>query len=129
MGGVLANRKKHLAVPLCLLCVGAGVEFLNLAVLPPLDSAYSARPYAELLSRDLRPERIFTYDLPRSWNWGLAFYFRRELPEWSPADPEPALALTTEAGFAQIKKLGRFHGEIDEPNGGIRLVPIETAPH
>jgi 4-amino-4-deoxy-L-arabinose transferase-like glycosyltransferase len=129
MAGVLAGRKKHLAVPLCLLFVAAGVEFLNVAVLPSLDSAYSARPYAELLSRDLRPERIFMYDVPRSWDWGLAFYFRRELPEWSPADPEPALALTTEAGFAQIKKLGRFHGELDEPNGGIRLVPVEAAPH
>jgi len=129
MAGVLAARKKHLAVPLCLLCVAAGVEFLSIAVLPSLDPAYSARPYAELLSRDLRPERIFIYDVPRSWNWGLAFYFRRELPEWSPADPEPALALTTEAGFAQIKKLGRFHGELDEPHGGIRLVPVEAAPH
>ncbi len=128
MAGVLAGRKKHLAVPLCLLFVAAGVEFLSVAVLPALDSAYSARPYAELLSRDLRPERIFMYDVPRSWDWGLAFYFRRELPEWSPADPEPALALTTEAGFAQIKKLGRFHGELDELSGGIRLVPVEAAP-
>ncbi len=129
MAGLLANRKKHLVVPLCLLCVAAGVELLNVGVLPALDSTYSARPYAELLSRDLRPERIFTYDLPRSWNWGLAFYFKRELPEWPPADPEPALALTTSAGFAEIKKLRRFDGEIDETGGTVRLVPIEAAPH
>jgi 4-amino-4-deoxy-L-arabinose transferase-like glycosyltransferase len=129
MAGVLANRKSYLAVPLCLLCVAAGVEFLNLGVLPALDSHYSARSYAELLRSDLRPERIFTYELPRAWNWGLAFYFKRELPEWVPSDPEPALTLTTEAGFEDIKKQGRFHGELDEPEGGIRLVPIEAAPH
>jgi 4-amino-4-deoxy-L-arabinose transferase-like glycosyltransferase len=129
MAGFLANRKRHLVVPLCLLCVAAGVEILNVAVLPALDSAYSARPYAELLSRDLRPERIFTYNLPRSWNWGLAFYFKRELPEWSPVDPEPALTLTTDAGLAEIKKLGRFDGDLDETGGSVRLVPIEPAPH
>jgi len=37
--------------------------------------------------------------------------------------------LTTDAGFEDIKKSGRFHGELDEPEGGIRLVPIEAAPH
>lgn len=132
MATFLANRKKHLVVPLCLLCVAAGVELLNIGALPSLDSLYSARPYAQLLSRDLRPERIFTYDLPRAWNWGLAFYFGRELPEWSPGDPEPALTLTTRAGFDQIRKFGRFHGDIDETSttgrSGIRIVPIGAAP-
>jgi 4-amino-4-deoxy-L-arabinose transferase-like glycosyltransferase len=133
MAGFLANRKKHLVVPLCLLCVAGGVELLNLAVLPALDPVYSARPYAELLRQDLRPERIFTYNLPRAWNWGLAFYFGRELPEWSSADPEPGLTLTTASGLEQIRKLNRFHGDLDETttNGGgaVRLVPIEPAPH
>jgi hypothetical protein len=86
-------------------------------------------PYAELLRQDLRPERIFTYNLPRAFNYGLAFYFGRELPEWSPTDPEPALALTTAAGFEQIRNLKRFHGELDESGGGIRLVPVEAARH
>jgi hypothetical protein len=129
MAGFLANRKGYLAVPLCLLCVAAGVELLNVAVLPALDSSYSGRHYEEFLRRDLRPERIFTYVLPRSWTYGLAFYFARELPEWSPADPEPALALTTEAGFEEIRRLHRFHGELDEAATGVRLVPIEAAPH
>jgi 4-amino-4-deoxy-L-arabinose transferase-like glycosyltransferase len=128
MTSFLAERKKHLVLPLCLVCVAGGVELLNIVVLPALDPVYSARPYAELLRRDLRPERIFTYDLPRSWTYGLAFYFGRELPEWSPADPEPALTLTTPAGFTQIKMLRRFHGEMDDAAGGIRLVPIEAAP-
>jgi hypothetical protein len=136
MAGFLAHRKAHLAIPLCLLCVAGLVELVSVAVLPTLDPSYSARAYAELLRQDLRPERIFTYELPRSWSYGLAFYFGRELPEWSPADPEPALAITTAAGFAQIRTLGRFHGELDEGagagsggGGGVRLTPIEAAPH
>jgi hypothetical protein len=110
--------------------VAASVEFANVSVLPLLDVRFSGRSYAAMVHNDLRPERIFTYQLPRAWNWGLAFYFRRELPEWSSGDPEPALTLTTKAGIEEIRALGRFHGEFDEvrPEGGVvRLVPIGAA--
>lgn len=120
--------KFEYALILCALFVAFSVEMANLALLPTLDRLYSARPHAALMRNDLHPDRIFTYQLARSWNWGLAFYFRRELPEWSPKDPNAALVLTTPAGLAQIRKLSRFQGSLDEPYLGVLYVPINQAP-
>ncbi|MGA9939703.1 MAG: glycosyltransferase family 39 protein [Candidatus Acidiferrales bacterium] len=115
-------------IALCALFIALIVETANLTLLPTLDRLYSARPHAALMHNDLHPDRIFTYKLSRSWNWGLAFYFHRELPEWSPRDPNAALALTTPAGLAEIRKLGRFQGTLEEPYVGVLYVPINQAP-
>lgn len=80
------------------------------------------------MRNDLHPDRIFTYHLSRSWVWSLAFYFHRELPEWSPVDPEAALVLTTPGGLDEIRKFGRFQGNLDEPYVGVLYVPVNQAP-
>ncbi len=113
---------------LCALAVVITLEIANFEILPTLDPLYSARYHAQFMSHDLHPDRIFTFNLARSWNYGLAFYFWRQLPEWRASDPQPALVLTTPSGLAQITKLGRFHGELDEPDKGVLYVPVETAP-
>ena len=118
----------RLAVATCCLSVVAAVEIANIAILPALDPAVSARPYAELLHNDLHPNRIFVFQLKRSWNYGLAFYLRRELPEWSAEDPDAALVLTDGEGLEKIEKAGRFHGELEQPSPVIFFVPIESAP-
>ncbi len=117
-------RTGRLVIPLCILFVAAGLETANLRLLPKLDSFYSARPHAEFMRDDLRPDRIFTYQLPRSWDYGLAFYFRRQLPEWSPHDPDAALVLTTPAGLREINTLDRFRGSLNENYEGILYVPV-----
>lgn len=104
------------------------VEFANLAILPALDPYVSARWHAELMHNNLHPDRIFTYQLPRSWNYGLAYYFGRELPEWSPADIDPALVLTTPAGLEEIRRAKRFYGNLEENYQGILYVPIGPLP-
>lgn len=103
--------------------VGAGIY-----VLPRMDGALSARPYADFFSNDLRPDRVFIYKVPRSMDYGLAFYAQRVIPEWSPADPSAALVITTPAGFAEIEQLGRFHGSLDEPFSRAMFVPIAPEP-
>ncbi len=122
------HQRFDYAIALCALFVALTVETANLALLPTLDPLYSARPHSALMRNDLHPDRIFTYHLSRSWAWCLAFYFRRELPEWSPEDPNAALVLTTPAGLAEIRKLGRFQGSLDEAYVGILYVPINQAP-
>ena len=122
------HGKFDYAIALCALFVALAVETANLALLPTLDRLYSARPHAALMRNDLHPDRIFIYHLNRSWVWGLAFYFHRELPEWSPEDPNAALVLTTPAGLAEIRKLGRFQGNLDEPYVGVLYVPVDQAP-
>jgi 4-amino-4-deoxy-L-arabinose transferase-like glycosyltransferase len=124
--GVLQDLR--LAVGVCCLTALLSVEVANIVILPALDAAVSARPYAQILQHDLHPDRIFEFQVTRAWDYGLAFYFQRELPQWSPEDPNAALVLTNRQGFAQILKEGRFHGELEPPRRGIFLVPIEAAP-
>jgi len=113
---------------LCALAVVLALEIANVEVLPSVDPLYSARYHAQFMSHDLYPDRIFTYDLARSWNYGLAFYFQRQLPEWQSSDPRAALVLTNPSGLKAIEQLGRFHGQLDEPDKGILYVPVEMAP-
>lgn len=123
--GTTVLWRPRLALALCIISVAVVVEAASLTALPKLDARYSARYHAAFMRNDLHPDRIFTYRLRRSWSYGLAFYFHRELPEWSPEDPEAALLLTTPEGFAEIKKRGRFRGELDEAYVGILYVPVQ----
>ena len=129
-GTILAGSRQNLAIAtgLCALWVVMSVEIANLRVLPLLDYFYSARPHAVFLRNDRHPDRIFTYHLPRSWNYGLAFYFRRELPEWSPSDPQPALVLTIPEGAKKIGSFDRIGGSLEEHYAGILYVPVTAAP-
>ena len=122
------QRNLRMAVILCSLCVVATLETANEIVLPALDPYVSARPHAAFLRNDLHPDRIFVYQLRRNWNYGLAFYFRREIPEWSPQDPDAALVLTSREGLQKIQKAGRFQGTLEQPQQGIIYVPIQPAP-
>lgn len=122
------GKRTGIVMGLCALAVVVALEFANLRILPAVDPLYSARYHAQFMSHDLHPDRIFTFHLARSWNYGLAFYFQRQLPEWRPADPGPALVLTNPEGFKRITQLGRFQGVLDEPDKGVLYVPVETAP-
>jgi 4-amino-4-deoxy-L-arabinose transferase-like glycosyltransferase len=119
------------AIGLCALCLVASVEVINIGALPLVEGRYSARPYAEFMRNDAHANRIFTYQLPRAWNWGLAFYFNRELPEWSPSDPDPALVLATPKGLSEIRQLDRSSGSLDLTQNGqqaLIYVPVNAAP-
>ena len=121
-------HRPQFAIAICAVCIAVALGGVSLRILPVMDALYSARRHAEFLRADQRPDRLFTYHLDRRWNYGLAFYFRRELPEWSPADPDPALVLTTPQGFQEIRTLGRFRGTLDEAYVGIFYVPVPPAP-
>lgn len=121
-------RKREVIV-LSLLITTVLVEVTGLRILPVLDSFVSPRTYGELLQRDRRPDRIFTFHVSRSWNFGLSFYLHREIHEWSPEDPEAALVLTTRLGAAELEKLRRFRGPVEEASSELFLVPVLPSPH
>ena len=121
-------RNLSTAAIICSLSVVAILVLANIVVLPAADPFLSARPDAAFLRHDLRPDRIFTFELNRSWSYGLAFYFRRELPEWSAQDPEAALVLTTRKGLQEIEKAGRLQGDLNETEEGIFYVPVGPMP-
>jgi 4-amino-4-deoxy-L-arabinose transferase-like glycosyltransferase len=116
------------AILLCAVLVAAAVEIVSVKMLPSIDRLISARPHAEFMRNDQHPDRIFAYRLARHWQYSLAFYFHRELPEWSPDDPGPALVLTNLNGLDQITKLGRVSGEIEQTQPGLVYVPVLPAP-
>ena len=122
------GRNLSIVAGICSLFVVATLAVANIAVLPMLDSFVSARPQAALHQNDLRPDRIFTFELPRASQYGLAFYLHREIPEWSPVDPDAALVLTNTDGFNEILKSGRFGGDFNQSYAGILLVPVEARP-
>ncbi len=122
------RRSLGLTIAVGALSVLAAVVYTDLRVLPALDPIYSARWHSNYLAHDLHPDRIFTYHLKRAWTFGLAFYFGREIPEWSPDDPRAALVLTTAEGLQEMKHLGRFRGTLDETSEGILYVPAFPEP-
>jgi 4-amino-4-deoxy-L-arabinose transferase-like glycosyltransferase len=124
----LAVHRNSAFLALSLILVAALVEFAGLGILARIDPYISARWHAQLMHNNLHPDRIFTYRLARSWNYGLAFYFGRELPEWSASDPDPALVLTTPEGLKQIRQAHRFYGDLEETYQGILNVPIGPLP-
>jgi 4-amino-4-deoxy-L-arabinose transferase-like glycosyltransferase len=120
----LRLRRSGGAILISALLVAILVELAGARILPALDPYISARPHAEMLRNDRRPDRVFMFGLRRSWSYGLAFYLEREIPEWSPTGPLAALVLTTPKGFKEIQKLGRVGGTLDETYQGILYVPV-----
>jgi len=120
----LARQLAALWVSLLLGC--ALVEVVGIAILPRLDPYYSARSVGAMLRDDLRPDRLFVYDLPRASQYGLAFYLGRQLPEWPPTDFDAALVLTTPKGFEELRARGLVEGALDESHQTIVMVPVRA---
>ena len=125
---ILAVMHRRAFLTASMILAVALTEIAGAQILPALDATLSARPHAELLRRDLHPDRIFMLDLPRSWDYGLAFYMERQLPEWPPDNPNAALVLTTPAGLKKMQELNRVGGTLDEEYQGILMVPAYPAP-
>jgi 4-amino-4-deoxy-L-arabinose transferase-like glycosyltransferase len=122
--GLLRNRG---ALLLSFFLVALCVEVAGARILPTLDPFISARFHGDLLRSHRHPDRVFTFQLTRSWQYGLNFYLGREVAEWSPADKEAALVLTTPQGLEEIRKTGRVQGALDEPYEGILYAPVLPA--
>jgi len=76
-------------------------------VLPQLDRHISPRT-AYLVGRDLNEsgQTLGTYKLHRAWQYGLNFYFQRELPEWDPATGSAGWIYTSLDGLRELEKAG-----------------------
>ena len=129
---IAATRgKADWAIGLCAFCLVFGVAAGNIVVIPRMESRYSARPFVQLVQNDAHANRILAYKLPRAWAYGIHFYAGRELPEWSPNDPDPALILTTPQGLAELQKMGRSSGPLGETRGSlppVMYVPVNSSP-
>lgn len=130
--GIAAMRgKANWTIGLCASCLVFGVVAANTVMMPRVEGRYSARPFVALVRNDAHANRILEYKLPRAWVYGIHFYAGRELPEWSPSDPEPALVLTTPQGLAELQKMGRSSGPLGQTRGSlppVMYVPVNSVP-
>jgi 4-amino-4-deoxy-L-arabinose transferase-like glycosyltransferase len=73
------------------------------------DSFLSARPAletAQAVWNNYSPERASAYKLPRSLQYGLNFYFHREIPEWSPNERAPGWVYAPGREIHELRELG-----------------------
>ena len=103
---VLALLRNRGALLLSLFMAALCVELAGARVLPALDPLISARFHGELLRNHRYPDRVFTFHLTRSWQYGLNLYLGREVAEWPPTDADAALVLTTPQGGDRDQKNG-----------------------
>jgi 4-amino-4-deoxy-L-arabinose transferase-like glycosyltransferase len=117
-----AKQKFTWLVAINALLVAGLVEVANLRLLPLIDPFVSARLPGTFVARN-PAQRFFTYELPRSWVYGLAFYAHHEIPEWGPEAPS-GVAFTTVKGYSDLRRLGRLRDSVDESALGILWVPV-----
>src|SRR5271170_2556886 len=71
-----------------------------------LDGRYSARPAvrsAMIVWKDYSPTESSAYKLTRSFQYGLNFYFNRELPEWSPDRGGPGWVFALSSAETELR--------------------------
>jgi len=74
-----------------------------------LDEGVSARPAARLVTNRLATEELgnaTAYKLSRGLVYGLNFYLRREIYEWSMVSGRSSIIFTNYRGSAELEKLG-----------------------
>jgi len=69
-------------------------------------SARSALLDARAISNNYSPERSSTYNLRRSFQYSLNFYFHREVPEWSPDRIQPGWVFTSRGEINKLRGYG-----------------------
>src|SRR5882724_10121384 len=122
---VLSIRKKYslgilagLVARLCLLILTYSVP------LPSMDSWFSPRPIAfTVLSDRQTAAEVRTFRLQRAWQFGLNFYLRRELQEWSPAEPA-GYVLTSSTGIQELKRSRISYRVLDDTSISAILIRV-----
>jgi 4-amino-4-deoxy-L-arabinose transferase-like glycosyltransferase len=83
------------------------VEIADVGILPQTDRLFSPRELAQfIISKDSAASDVAEYKLPRTWKYGLNYYFQRELREWTPGSPQPDWIVTTPKSALEIQEGG-----------------------
>ncbi len=100
-------RRPAAALLAAALLMATVVEAANRLALPQLDAYLSPRAAARVGQAHFKPgEVVSVYRLHRAWQYGLSFYLRRELIEWSSPSPRPVWLYTNAAGLAELQRWG-----------------------
>jgi 4-amino-4-deoxy-L-arabinose transferase-like glycosyltransferase len=105
---VLGNLRLGLALGVSALTI-AIVSSLTGNTRAVLDQRYSARSAPEaarIVWNGYSPDRSSTYKLTRSFQYGLNFYFHRELPEWLPDRTAPGWVFALAKDEGELRNRG-----------------------
>jgi 4-amino-4-deoxy-L-arabinose transferase-like glycosyltransferase len=101
----LAIYRKWSGAISMLACTTLILLFLaNQLILPSLDEIISARPVARefLKVYPTERDRAAVFQLPRSYEYGLDYYFREALPQWTPEKTEARFIFSGKPGLEQL---------------------------
>jgi len=104
---LIGARKRKAALLSSVLAAVLLVSAIERYELPWLDAYQSPRTAARLvLATGPAPQKIFTAQMDRNWQYALNFYFHRELPEWTPGSPAPSYVFVSSAGLEALDEQG-----------------------
>jgi 4-amino-4-deoxy-L-arabinose transferase-like glycosyltransferase len=101
----LAIYRKWSGAISMLACTTLILLFLaNQLILPSLDEIISARPVARefLKVYPTERDRAAVFQLPRSYEYGLDYYFREALPQWTPEKTGARFIFSGKPGLEQL---------------------------
>jgi 4-amino-4-deoxy-L-arabinose transferase-like glycosyltransferase len=101
------------------------VEISTVGILPQMSHLVSSRELADtILLQGQSAANVAEYKLPRSWDYGLQFYFDKELRQWTPEMPQPNLIITTPQAALEIQDKGVPIQEVNQVSPSILLLHV-----
>ncbi len=84
----------------------------NRMLMPGLDRIISARPAAIglITAFNAMPGDIAVYHLPRAYQYGLDYYFERDLPEWTPENTRSNYIFFSKGSLSQLNQFPQLDG-------------------
>ena len=111
VAGVLALGRK-LQGAVCSVAFTTVILLLltNYSLMPRLDELVSTRPMALGIKAryPTEPDNVAVFKLPRSYEYGLDYYFQRGLPEWTPDNGDTRLIFSSKQGLDQFTRFPAF---------------------
>jgi 4-amino-4-deoxy-L-arabinose transferase-like glycosyltransferase len=117
-------RKLNAVVWTTVLSVAALVALANQMILPRLD-ATTVRPAAEwtIGMHSLRPQDVAVLGLPRSYQYGLNYYFNSTLSEWTPENEHAKVVFCGDEAATSTHFPNRIDAPVPAtPDGKVQLV-------
>jgi 4-amino-4-deoxy-L-arabinose transferase-like glycosyltransferase len=106
------GKRPRIALTALMLIELVLLAFINTAILPRADARISARA-AAVEAQHLAPaaQNLAAEGLNRNWQYGLNYYFAREIPQWTPGNSLPEWLFVPEKEALELARLN-FRAQI-----------------
>ena len=109
--GFSIYRKWNSAICMLACTTAVLVVLVTLLVLPSLDEIISVRhnTLGFMAGYPAEPNKVAVFHLPRSYEYGLDYYFKKALPEWTPEKTEVRFVFSGPKGLEELAHYPRFN--------------------